>query len=107
MPRDWRLLAPSIDFSRPFILGRKSAPVDSWERELDDNEFEVERIADVRSGRRTRSSRALLEYLIYWKGSPNPSWIEEANLNCGTLLRNCERKQTGRNRFEMKNSQEE
>ncbi|KAG4058835.1 hypothetical protein PC123_g6211 [Phytophthora cactorum] len=27
---------------------------ESWEGELDDNEFEVERIADVRSGRRTR-----------------------------------------------------
>ncbi|KAG2845997.1 hypothetical protein PC113_g1899 [Phytophthora cactorum] len=27
---------------------------ESWEGEQDDNEFEVERIADVRSGRRTR-----------------------------------------------------
>ncbi|KAG3103444.1 hypothetical protein PI125_g13878 [Phytophthora idaei] len=90
-----------VDFDESLL------PEDSWERELDDNKFEVERIADVRSGRRTRSSRALREYFVYWKGSPDPSWIDEENLNCGTLLRNCERKQTGRNRFEMKNSQEE
>ncbi|KAG3092796.1 hypothetical protein PI124_g21640 [Phytophthora idaei] len=96
MPCDWRPQAPSIDRAcaeaqvGEDLPGPSSRylpndgidrvdydesllPEDSSERESDDKEFEVERIADVRSGRRTRYGRALRVYLVYWKGYREPS----------------------------------
>uniref|UniRef100_H3H554 Uncharacterized protein n=1 Tax=Phytophthora ramorum TaxID=164328 RepID=H3H554_PHYRM len=81
-------------------------PEDSWENDLGDNEFEVEKIVDVRSGRKTRYGRVHREYQIYWKGYADPSWVDEADLNCGALLYEFERNRTSRSRFGVMQSHE-
>ena len=58
-------------------------PEDSWEGDLEEGEFEVEQIVDVRSGRKTRYGRVHRQFLVKWKGYPDPSWVDEANLSCG------------------------
>ncbi|POM58659.1 Hypothetical protein PHPALM_36670 [Phytophthora palmivora] len=82
-------------------------PEDSWIRDLDNDEYEVERIADMRSGRRTLYGRTLREFLVYWKGYDEPTWVDEADLNCGALLYDYLRDRTNRNRFEVMQSHEE
>ncbi|POM74091.1 Reverse transcriptase [Phytophthora palmivora] len=75
-------------------------PEDSWENPLESDEYKVERIAGVRSGRRTRYGRVHMEFKVFWKGYDDPSWVDEADLNCGALLHEYERRQTSRNRFD-------
>ncbi|ETO99654.1 hypothetical protein F441_22931 [Phytophthora nicotianae CJ01A1] len=79
----------------------------SWELELEEDEYEVERIADVRSSKNTRYGRTRREYLVFWKGYDEPSWVDEIDLNCGALLRDFDRGRTDRNRFEEMQSHEE
>ncbi|GMF51216.1 unnamed protein product [Phytophthora fragariaefolia] len=61
-------------------------PEDSWDTSLAEGEYEVERITDMRSGRRTRYGLTMREFLVYWKGYQEPTWVDEADLNCGALL---------------------
>ena len=56
-----------------FDFDESLLPEDSWERTLDEDEFEVEKILDVRSGRRTRFGRLQRQYLVQWKGSVDPT----------------------------------
>eukprot|EP00644_Phytophthora_capsici_P011299 jgi/Phyca11/110676/e_gw1.18.312.1 len=93
--------ADRFDFDEAFL------PEDSWETVLEDDEYEVERIVDVRSGRRTRYGRVHREFLVHWKGYEEPTWVDEADLNCGALLREFERKRANRNRFNAMQSHEE
>ncbi|POM72381.1 Reverse transcriptase [Phytophthora palmivora] len=90
-----------VDFDEALL------PEDSWEMPLGDGEFEVEQIIDVRSGRRTRYGRVHKEYKVRWKGYEEPSWVDEADLNCGALLHEYERDRTSRNRFSVMQSHEE
>ena len=90
-----------VDFDEALL------PEDSWVTELEDKEYEVEEILDTRTGRKTRYGRIQREYLVRWKGYPDPSWVDEVDLNCGGLLRDYERKQTTRNRFKIMQSHEE
>ncbi|ETP27643.1 hypothetical protein F442_23079, partial [Phytophthora nicotianae P10297] len=46
---------------------------DSWESELEEDEYEVERIADVCSSKKTRYGSTRREYLVFWKGYDGPS----------------------------------
>ncbi|ETP50894.1 hypothetical protein F442_03890 [Phytophthora nicotianae P10297] len=80
---------------------------DSWERDLEEDEYEMERIGDVRSNRKTRYGRKRREYLVFWKGYAEPSWVDEIDLNCGALLRDFDRGRTDRNLFEATQSHEE
>ncbi|POM59651.1 LOW QUALITY PROTEIN: hypothetical protein PHPALM_31584 [Phytophthora palmivora] len=82
-------------------------PEDSWIRDLDNDEYEVEKIVDMRSGKRTRYGRTLRELLVHWKGYGEPTWVDEADLNCGALLYDYLRDRTNRNRFEVMQSHEE
>ncbi|GMF46596.1 unnamed protein product [Phytophthora fragariaefolia] len=82
-------------------------PEDSWDAPLGEGEFEVEKITDVRTGWRTHYGRVHRDFLVYWKGSQEPTWVDEADLNCGSLLREFERAQASRNRFEVMQSYEE
>ncbi|POM59419.1 hypothetical protein PHPALM_31855 [Phytophthora palmivora] len=82
-------------------------PEDSWIRDLVNDEDEVEKIVDMRSGRRTRYGRTLREFLVHWKGYDEPTWVDEADLNCGALLYDYLRDRTNRNRFEVMQSHEE
>jgi hypothetical protein len=61
-------------------------PEDSWEPDRLNDEYEVEKILDVRWSKRTRTSRRLREYLVKWKGYDDPEWIPMTQLNCGALL---------------------
>ena len=45
--------------------------------------------------------------LVHWKGYSDPSWIDEADLNCGAMLEEFERNRISRNRFEVMQSHEE
>ncbi|KAL4109209.1 hypothetical protein PRIC1_000912 [Phytophthora ramorum] len=56
--------------------------------------------------RRTRYGRVHQEFQVYWKGFEDPSWVDEADLNCGALLREYEREVTNRNRFGVMQSHE-
>ncbi|POM78907.1 LOW QUALITY PROTEIN: Reverse transcriptase [Phytophthora palmivora] len=80
---------------------------DCREIPLEDGEYEVEQIIDVPSGRRTRYGRVHKEYKVRWKGYDEPSWVDEADLNCGVLLHEYERDGTSRNRFSVMQSHEE
>ena len=82
-------------------------PEDSWEGTLDPDEFEVDRIVDVRSNLKTRYGRVHRQFKVYWKGFQDPSWVDEADLNCGALLQEFERNRISRNRFEVMQSHEE
>ncbi|ETI35523.1 hypothetical protein F443_18139, partial [Phytophthora nicotianae P1569] len=77
------------------------------ERELEKDEYEVKWIADVRSNEKTRYGRTRREYLVFWKGYAEPSWVDETDLNFGALLRDFNWGRTDRNRFEAMQSHEE
>ena len=51
--------ANRVDFDETIL------PKYSWNNYLEDNEYEVERIADVRSGRNTRFGRIHRQFLVY------------------------------------------
>ncbi|POM73861.1 Reverse transcriptase [Phytophthora palmivora] len=88
-----------VDFDEALL------PEDSWEIPLEDGEYEVEQIIDVRSGRRTRYGRVHKEYKVRWKGYDEPSWVGETDLNCGALLHEYERGRTSRNRVSGRSPQ--
>ncbi|ETO99898.1 hypothetical protein F441_22680 [Phytophthora nicotianae CJ01A1] len=92
----WR--PPSQNFDEGML------PEDSWERELEEDEYEVERIADVRSSKKPRYGRTRREYLVFWKDYAEPSWVDKTDLNCGALLRDFDRGRTDRNRSEAMQS---
>ena len=81
-------------------------PEDSWERTLDEDEFKVEKIMDVRSGRRTHFGRVQRQYLVLWKGSVDPTWIDEVDLKCGALLKEFDCDRVSKNGFEVMQSHE-
>ncbi|KAE8969358.1 hypothetical protein PF011_g26837 [Phytophthora fragariae] len=82
-------------------------PEDSWTRDLDEYEYEVEKIADMRTGKRTRYGRIYHKFLVHWRGYEDPTWVDEADLNCGALLHEFLRDHTSRNRFGVMESHEE
>ncbi|GMF46127.1 unnamed protein product [Phytophthora fragariaefolia] len=82
-------------------------PEDSWDTSLAEGEYEVERITDMRSGRRTRYGRTMREFLVHWKGYQEPTWVDEADLNCGALLHDYLRRQANQYRFNVMQSYEE
>ncbi|OWY93930.1 reverse transcriptase [Phytophthora megakarya] len=87
-----------VDFDEALL------PEDSWIQDRDPDEYEVERISDMRTGKRTRYGRI---YLVHWRGYEDPTWIDEAYLNCGALLYEFLRYRVNRNRFGMMQSHEE
>ena len=90
-----------VDFDESLL------PEDCWEHELDAEEYEVEKILDVRSGHRTRYGRVHRQILVQWKQHDDPTWIDEADPNCGALLHDSERNRTNKNRFEVMQSYED
>ncbi|GMF31592.1 unnamed protein product [Phytophthora fragariaefolia] len=82
-------------------------PEASWDTSLAEGEYEVERIADMRSGRRTRYGRTMREFLVHWKGYQEPTWVDEADLDCGALSHDYLRRQANQHRFNAMQSHEE
>ena len=62
----------------------------SWESDFEDGEYEVEEVLDVRSGRKTRYGLVHRQFLVKWKGYPDLSWVDEANMSCGAILQDFE-----------------
>ncbi|GMF31034.1 unnamed protein product [Phytophthora fragariaefolia] len=70
-----------------FDFDEELLPEDSWNAQnVEDDGFEVEKILDVREGRATRYGRTRREFEVKWKGYPDSTWVEEADLNCGGLI---------------------
>ncbi|TKH92700.1 hypothetical protein FCN21_09425 [Campylobacter jejuni] len=97
----------SVDASDRVDFDEVLLPEDSWNVDLEADEFEVEKITDMRSGKRTRYGRIYREFLVHWRGYDEPSWVDEADLNCGALLYDFLRDRTNRNRFGVMQSHEE
>ena len=47
-------------------------PEDSWEIDLEEGEYEVEEVLDVRSGRKTRNGRVHRYFLVKMEGKSRP-----------------------------------
>ena len=92
--------ADRLDFDKGLL------PEESWESDLEEGEYEVEEILDVRTGRKTRYRRVHRHFLVKWKGYPDLSWVDEADLSCGAILIEFERNLVSRNRFEAMQSHE-
>ncbi|KAG3186007.1 hypothetical protein C6341_g4133 [Phytophthora cactorum] len=71
------------------------------------DEFEIEKITDMRSGKRTRYDQIYREFPVHWRGYEDPSWVDEADLNCGALLHEFLRERANHNRFDAMQSHEE
>ncbi|OWZ11408.1 reverse transcriptase [Phytophthora megakarya] len=82
-------------------------PGDRWSQDRDPDEYEVERISDMRTGKRTRYGRILREFLVHWRGYEDPTWIDEADLNYGAILHEFLRDRANQNRFGVMQSHEE
>ena len=82
-----------VDFDEALL------PEDSWEGELEEGEFEVKKIVDVRSGQKTRYGRVHREFLVHWKVHSDLSWVDKVDLNCSALLQRFDRDRVIRNRF--------
>ncbi|OWY98157.1 reverse transcriptase [Phytophthora megakarya] len=93
--------ADRLDFDETLL------PEDSWVPDLGADEYEVERISDVRCGKKTRFGRIYREFLIHWAEYDEPTWVDEADLNCGTILNAFLRERANRNRFTVMQSHEE
>ncbi|KAE9274896.1 hypothetical protein PF008_g29476 [Phytophthora fragariae] len=61
-------------------------PEDSWEPDSGRDEYEAEKILDVRWSKRTRTSKRSKEYLIKLKNYDDPEWLPVSQLSCGALL---------------------
>ena len=96
-----------LDEASRFEFDEALLPEVSWEGDLDADEFEVDKIIDVRSGRKTRYGRIHKQYLVKWKENSDLTWIDEADLNCGAMLKEFDRDQVSRNCFELMQSNEE
>uniref|UniRef100_M4BJ95 Chromo domain-containing protein n=1 Tax=Hyaloperonospora arabidopsidis (strain Emoy2) TaxID=559515 RepID=M4BJ95_HYAAE len=97
----------NVNEASRFDFDETLLPGDSWEGNLDADEFEVDKIIDVRSGRKTSYGRIHKQYLVQWKEYSDPTWIDEAILNCGAMLQEFDRDQVRKNRFEVMQSHKE
>ncbi|OWY92092.1 reverse transcriptase [Phytophthora megakarya] len=56
---------------------------------------------------KTRYGRILREFLVHWRGYEDPTWIDEADLNCGAILHEFLRDRANQNRFGVMQSHED
>ena len=63
----------NVDEASRFDFDEALLPEDSWEGNLDADEFEVDKIIDVRSRRKTRYGRIHKQYLVQWKEYSDPT----------------------------------
>ncbi|OWY99401.1 reverse transcriptase, partial [Phytophthora megakarya] len=85
-----------LDFDEALLPG------DIWIQDRDPDEYEVERISDMKTGRKTRYGRILREILVHWRGYEDRTWIDEADLNCGAILHEFLRDRANQNRFKIR-----
>ena len=61
----------------------------------------------MRSGRRTLYGRVHKQFKVYWRGYGDPSWVDEADLNCGELIHEWDRDRVQKNQFVVMQAHEE
>lgn len=54
-----------MDEEQRFNFDEEPLPGDNWSQIFDEGEYEVEKISDMRSGRRTRFGRTYREFLVH------------------------------------------
>jgi hypothetical protein len=74
-------------------------PEDSFERELEENEYEVVQILDRREVKRTRHNKKMIQYLVKWAGDYPNSWENIENLTCAGLINDFHRRRKQENSF--------
>ncbi|KAG3107845.1 hypothetical protein PI125_g12356 [Phytophthora idaei] len=79
-------------------------PEGSWNEDLAEGEYEVEKITDMRTGRKTKYGRVLREFQVHRRGYDEPTWVDEANRNCGALLHGFLMDRSSRNRLGVMHS---
>ncbi|OWY92978.1 LOW QUALITY PROTEIN: hypothetical protein PHMEG_00037785 [Phytophthora megakarya] len=67
--------------------------------DIQKDEYEVEKILDLRWSKKTRTSKRRREYLVKWKGYNDPEWLPASQLNCGGLLYEFNQGARARDRF--------
>ncbi|OWY97979.1 LOW QUALITY PROTEIN: hypothetical protein PHMEG_00031369 [Phytophthora megakarya] len=82
-------------------------PEDSWVPDLGADEYEVERISDVRCGKKTRFGRIYREFLVHRPGYDEPTWVDQDDLNCGAMLNAFLQKRANPNCLNVMQSHEE
>ncbi|OWZ09140.1 hypothetical protein PHMEG_00018207 [Phytophthora megakarya] len=90
-----------VDFDEALL------PENKWIQDRDPDEYEVERISDMRSSKRTRYGRIYREFLVHWRGYEDSTWVDEADLICSALLYEFLRDRTNHNSFGVMQSHEE
>ncbi|OWY94149.1 reverse transcriptase [Phytophthora megakarya] len=96
----------TVDEADRLVFDEILLPEDSGVPDLGGDEYEVERISDVRSGKKTRFGRIYREFLVHWAGYDEPTWVDRADLNCGAILNAFLREWANRNRFNVMQSHE-
>ncbi|OWY92399.1 LOW QUALITY PROTEIN: hypothetical protein PHMEG_00038622, partial [Phytophthora megakarya] len=91
--------ADRLDFDQILL------PEDSWVPDLGADEYE--RSNGFLIGKKTRFGRIYREFLVHWAGYDDPTWVDEADLNCGAILNTFLRERANRNRFNVMQSHEE
>lgn len=74
-------------------------PEDSWEPDVDADQYELKSILDVRWVKRTRTSRRTREYLVKWAGYSETEWLPATQLTCGQLLYEFDQSAKAKSRF--------
>ena len=96
-----------LDRAERLDFGEGLLPEDSWMRELEENEYEVEEIMEDRTSKKTRYGRKIREFKVRWKVHPDLSWVDELDMNCGASLQDYERRKVNPNGFDVMQSNEE
>ncbi|OWZ10017.1 reverse transcriptase [Phytophthora megakarya] len=96
----------TVSESDPLDFDEILLPEDSWVPDLGAEEYEVERMSDVRSRKKTRFCRVYRERLVPWVGYNEPTWVDETDLNCGAILNAFLRERANRNRSNVMQSHE-
>ncbi|OWY96171.1 LOW QUALITY PROTEIN: hypothetical protein PHMEG_00033630 [Phytophthora megakarya] len=75
----------SVDVDEEDDFDAALLPEDSWEADAQKDEYEVEKILDLRWSKKTRASKRRREYLVKWSYD-DPEWLPVSQLNRGALL---------------------
>ncbi|OWZ22680.1 hypothetical protein PHMEG_0002594 [Phytophthora megakarya] len=78
-------LTVSVDVDEEDDSDGALLPEDSWEADVQKDEYEVEKSLDLRWSKKTRTSKWRREYLVKWKSYDDPEWLPVSQLNCGAL----------------------
>ena len=78
--------AEIMDTNARFDFDESLLPEDSWAQDESQGLFEIVKIVDHRTLKKTRQGRRRVEYQVRWKGYDELSWVAEDAMNCGGLL---------------------